>query len=101
MKYQRGESFLTDYVQLSQREQELFKAAVGKLNEAYAQRTGWPPAWPNTLRIKSVASHPNVWELTWSFSGPDGRATFEFVEVDGEPAVKWRRIGGHNIFSRP
>ncbi len=23
-------------------------------------------------------------EMTWSFSGPDGRATFEWVRVDGD-----------------
>jgi hypothetical protein len=39
--------------------------------------------------------------MTWSFSGPDGRATFEYVEVDGEPAIRWRRIGGHDVFRAP
>jgi hypothetical protein len=46
-----------------------------------------------------------VWEMTWSFSGPDGRATWEWVNVDGEegaqPAVRWRRIGDHRIFKAP
>jgi len=40
-------------------------------------------------------------EMTWSFAGPDGRATFELVEVDGEPAIRWRRIGDHRIFEEP
>jgi hypothetical protein len=44
---------------------------------------------------------PGVWEMTWSFAGPDGRATFEWVEVDGELAIQWRRIGGHEILGRP
>jgi hypothetical protein len=39
--------------------------------------------------------------LTWSFSGPDGRATFEFVTIDGELGILWRRIGDHRIFMRP
>jgi hypothetical protein len=39
--------------------------------------------------------------MTWSFSGPDGRATFEWVLVDGEPGIRWRRIGGHAIFGSP
>ena len=42
-----------------------------------------------------------VWEMTWSFAGPDGRATFEWATSDGEPVVRWRRIGGHEIFGQP
>jgi hypothetical protein len=51
-----------------------------------------------------------VFEMTWSFSGPDGRATWEWTEVDvvddtGErsraPAVRWRRIGDHKILGEP
>ena len=39
--------------------------------------------------------------MTWSFAGPDGRATFEFVIVDGESRVRWRRVGDHNVFKKP
>ena len=43
--------------------------------------------------------------MTRSFSGPDGRATWEWTTVtDGDeqaPAVRWRRIGGHTIFRDP
>ncbi|MCL5265766.1 MAG: hypothetical protein M1343_11370 [Chloroflexi bacterium] len=42
-----------------------------------------------------------IWEMTWSFSGPDGRATFELASIDGEPAIRWRRIGNHRIFREP
>lgn len=42
-----------------------------------------------------------MWELTWSFAGPDGRATFEFFAVDGETAIRWRRVGRHDIFRNP
>jgi hypothetical protein len=42
-----------------------------------------------------------VWEVTWSFSGPDGRATFEFFVVENERGIRWRRIGGRQIFSMP
>jgi hypothetical protein len=51
--------------------------------------------------MKSVQAAPGVWEVTWSFSGPDGRATFEYVEIGGELAIRWRRIGGHEIFKTP
>jgi hypothetical protein len=38
--------------------------------------------------------------MTWSFAGPDGRATFEWVVRDGEARIRWRRIGGHAVFDR-
>lgn len=101
MKYQAAESFLADYARLNEREKALFKAAVRKLNQAYARRTGRPPHWPGDLRIRRLLGHPGLWELTWSFAGPDGRATFELIEVDGEPAIRWRRIGDHRIFREP
>ena len=57
-------------------------------------------AWPASLRVKDVEGAPGVLEMTWSFSGPDGRATFEWVQIDGQLAVRWRRIGDHRIFKR-
>ena len=67
--------------------------------ERYARDPSTP--WPRGLRVKRVVGVPGVWEMTWSFAGPDGRATFEWCEVDGELAIRWRRIGGHDIFGRP
>jgi hypothetical protein len=29
------------------------------------------------------------------------RATFEFVTVDGELRVRWRRVGDHDVFKKP
>jgi hypothetical protein len=31
---------------------------------------------------------------------PDGRATWEWVEIDGEPAIRWRRVGDHGVLDR-
>ncbi|MBI2865251.1 MAG: hypothetical protein HYX94_11880 [Chloroflexi bacterium] len=59
------------------------------------------PLWPSSLRVKAVKGAPGVWEMTWSFSGPDGRATFELIGVEGEPAVRWRRSGDHRIWREP
>ena len=67
-----------------------------------AARRGDPTApWPKKLRVKDVQGAPGVWEMTWSFAGPDGRATFEWAEIDGAPCIRWRRIGGHAIFGEP
>jgi hypothetical protein len=42
-----------------------------------------------------------IWEMTWSFASPDGRATFEFVRRDGELICRWRRVGDHSVFKHP
>jgi hypothetical protein len=34
-------------------------------------------------------------------SSPDGRATFEWIQIDGALGVRWRRIGDHSIIERP
>lgn len=60
-----------------------------------------PQPWPASLRVKRVGSALGIWEITWSFSGPDGRATFEDVEAAAEILIRWRRIGGHEIFREP
>ena len=102
MKFERTASFKADYQRLSDAERALFRDAVYLLNDTYAARGQSPlPVWPRKLRIKHVEGAPGIFELTWSFSGLDGRATFEYVTIDDEPATRWRRIGGHAIFRDP
>lgn len=80
----------------------MFRAAVRAMNSAYANRgSAALPVWPARLRIKDVENASGVWEMTWSFAGPDGRATFEYFEVGGESGIRWRRIGNHSIFKDP
>ena len=78
---------------------------VRKINSAYDQYLASGSTgrikWPKNLRIRDVEDAAGVWEVTWSFSGPDGRATFEFFEVEDKQGIRWRRIGGHEIFSKP
>lgn len=57
--------------------------------------------WPAGLRARDVEGAPGVFELTFNFSGPDLRATFEWTRIDGVRAVRWRRIGAHAIFKQP
>lgn len=58
-------------------------------------------AWPASLRVRSVRAAAGVLEMTWSFSSPDGRATFELLTADGEVRVRWRRVGDHTVFRSP
>jgi hypothetical protein len=60
--------------------------------------TGTPP-WPKRLRVHQLAG--GVYSITWSFSGPDGRATFHLEREDDETILVWRRIGTHDIYDRP
>jgi hypothetical protein len=67
--------------------------------DAFAADPATP--WPASLRIKAIGSATGVREMTWSVASPDGRATFEFVTVDGELRVRWRRVGDHDVFKSP
>jgi hypothetical protein len=101
VKYETTPRFYREYHLLNARERSLLRAAVGDINEAFGKATTWPPRWPAHLRMKPVRGVRGVWEMTWSFTGPDGRATFQFVTIRGEPGILWRRIGGHEIFREP
>lgn len=103
MKYERTEHFKRDYRRLSPGEKEEFKRVVLEhfvpAVEQHVEEpgTGWPPR----LRVKGVEGAPGVWEMTWSFTDPDGRATFEWVKINAEPGIRWRRVGSHSIFGDP
>jgi hypothetical protein len=50
--------------------------------------------WPPRLRIHKIGE---VYSLTWSFSGPDGRALFIInPDTDGEPLLTWLAIGSRH-----
>jgi hypothetical protein len=100
VKYEATASFVRDYRRLSRAEKDMF-ASVRKEFASAAERVAQGGRWPKTLRVKSVEGAPGIWEMTWSFSGPDGRATFEWIEIGGGAAIRWRRIGGHRIFQDP
>jgi hypothetical protein len=80
---------------------DVFLAAVRDSFIPAAERHVLQPAdpWPRGLRVKDVEGAPGVWEMTWEW--PDGRATFEWTAIDGEPAIRWRRVGSHAIFRDP
>jgi hypothetical protein len=105
VRWERTESFKGDYQRLSKRDRELLKVAVTEFNEACDAYVAHRAPWPSRLRVKSVEGAPGVFEMTWSFSGPDGRATWEWVTVADASgrhrAVRWRRVGDHKILRSP
>jgi hypothetical protein len=102
VKYVVLDSFKADFRRLSPSDQALFKRVLPEFVAACDRYALDPSApWPASLRVKGVQSAPGIWEMTWSFSGPDGRATFEWVRVDGQLAVRWRRIGSHAVLRSP
>ena len=104
MKYGQTERFKSDLRRLSLAEKRTFSKVVREKFVPAAERMAadrGAAKWPSSLRVKDVEGAPGIWEMTWSFSGPDGRATFEWREFDGEPGILWRRVGGHEIFADP
>lgn len=111
MRFERTHSFKADVRRLSDAEFAKFSDAARRFSEACDRFVGPDRTpFPASLRVKSVQGAEGVFEMTWSFSDPDGRATFEWTTVqvvgssgviDHEPAVRWRRVGTHRIFDEP
>ncbi|HEX2923266.1 MAG TPA: hypothetical protein VHS28_04485 [Chloroflexota bacterium] len=96
MRYDTTPEFDGDFKRLGDREKRLFMDAVRKMIEACRREMDQVPRWLAELRIARLTDHPGIYEMTWSFAGPDGRATFEIVaDEGGQPVIRWRRIGGH------
>lgn len=110
VRYRRTESFKADYARLTAPERELFRVAVRRFNDACDRFVADGTPFPAAVRVKVVRGAPGVFEMTWSFAGPDARATWQWGHVDvtddqgrttRHTAVVWRRIGGHHVLSRP
>ena len=107
MRFSRSDSFAADYRKLSEVEKVLFRKALRAFAESADRAAATADfVWPKSLRVKSVRGAKGVFQMTWSFSGPDRRLTWEsFTARDeaGEPraAIRLRRIGGHSILKRP
>ena len=103
MRWQTTPQFHADWKRLPAEHQRLFRSLIADFSAACDEYVQHPQGyrWPARLRVSPLKSAPGIWEMTWSFSGPDGRATFEFIEIEGEPAIRWRRIGDHGVYGRP
>jgi len=108
VRFERTDPFKADYQRLSEQERQMFRDAARAFNAACDRfiETKEPSSWLANLRVKPVVNAPGVFEMTWSFSGPDGRATWQWttvIDADGRPvsAVRWRRLSSHRIFREP
>lgn len=103
MKFETTPAFAADFKRLKREHQQAFGQVVREKFAPTCDLYTKDPAtvWPASLRVKTVQSAPGVWEMTWSFASPDGRATFEFVTVAGELRCRWRRVGDHDVFRNP
>ena len=102
MKYRTLPRFEADYRALSSAERGKFRGALREFIVAAAAYESSPGhfVWPKSLRVERLTGS-GVMAMTWSFSGPDGRATFQFETVGGEMFVVWRRVGRHHIYQQP
>lgn len=88
-------AFLRDLKTLTPEQRRAFEQAVAKF--VADLRAG---RFRKGLRVKKMAGHDDIWEMTWA---PDGRATFHYGPsiTEGEQHIVWRRIGIHDVFDRP
>jgi hypothetical protein len=102
VKFEALPRFEREFEKLPKTHRRTFYATIPRFRQA-AERAaaGEASPWPAGLRVKKVQGGSGVWEMTWSMDNPDGRATWEWTEIDDEPAVCWRRIGTHRIFTDP
>jgi len=95
-------SFKRDYKNLPEEHKQRFRDAARIFHDdAIEAATGAPNPWTNSLRVKTVQGAKGIWEITWSKQHPDGRATWEWVEIDEEQGVRWRRVGNHKVLDNP
>jgi hypothetical protein len=90
--------FERDWKKRTAQQQATFRKVV---TEAFVSDLAAPdrPFRPG-LRVKGVAAHPGVFEMTWD---NEGRATFSYGDerIAAQAHVIWRRIGTHAIFTPP
>jgi hypothetical protein len=88
--------FGRDWEALTSVQRKAFREAVAAFVADLTDGTGFRKG----LRVKKMQGREDVWELTWAAGG---RATFHFGASvrPGEPHIVWRRIGTHQIFTRP
>jgi hypothetical protein len=77
VKFEWTEPFKAEYQRLSDGTRAKFQTAARAYNMAADPffETKSSSSWPANLRLRAVANAPSSFEMTRSFSGPDGRAS--------------------------
>jgi hypothetical protein len=103
VKFETTPAFDTDFRRLKGDFKKAFGSVVrdsfAPACDQFASTPGY--VWPAALRVSRMQGTSGIWEITWLFASPDGRATFEFVRRDGELICRWRRVGDHSVFKHP
>lgn len=102
MKFRVLPRFSSDFSRLSREEKEAFTRALRVFIASCREYERSPEhyVWPHSLRVERLTG-TRVMAMTWSFAGPDGRATFTIDGVEGNLMVTWRRVGRHSIYREP
>jgi hypothetical protein len=104
VKYRRSPQFNRDWRALSADERAKVRRWLAEVmlpaTEARAQ-SGPQYVWPASLRFEQLGGTNGIFAVTWSFAGPDGRATFHFEQTEDGLCLVWRRIGHHGIYRAP
>lgn len=89
--FDRLQAFLRDFDRLSLSQKAAFLRSAREFADDLAAGTGFR----RSLRVKKMAGHQHIWEMTWA---ANGRATFEYGEEvkAGHAHVVWRLIGTHD-----
>jgi hypothetical protein len=87
--------FRRDFAGLTAAEKAAFRAAAAKFVVDLSSQSFRPD-----LQVRGVQGAARVDEMTWAV---DGRATFEYGPAvrEGETHIIWRRVGTHDILTRP
>jgi hypothetical protein len=106
VKFRTTPAFEADFKKLKREHQKTFReVAVEKFTPAcdqWADAGGSPTfEWPKSLRISMLVGTRGIYEMTWSFAAPAGRATFELVREAQTWVCLWRRVGDHDVYRRP
>ncbi len=93
-----SESFKRDFKKLKREHKKLFIELQSVFLKEMEEYLLEEKSVSKKFRLKEMRHSNNVWSMTWSFSRPAGRATFQLTEIGNELAVIWLRIGNHDIY---
>jgi hypothetical protein len=102
VRFRTTAAFDADYKKLKREHQSTFRDVVvekfAPACDQWADAGGQPMfPWPKSLRVAVLVGTRGIYEMTWSFASPDGRATFELVRDGDEWICLWRRVGDHDV----